>query len=383
MELFIMSITNQSQNKWLVRVRARINGKTTSRKQMVTGPRSKARETEHEFEKELVRIRENLPRSLTLRKFSDVLSFWTERTKAKLDSVQWLIDRMKRDLGEVRIEEIKDRFGDFLHDLETEKVEGTNRTLSPATRNRYLVYARTAFSLAVKQGKLKENPLEGFDRETETARDRVWTEQERKAIFKALEDRKSHLFWPVYFMSMNPIRKGDLIGLKREHLNLFKPEVHFVPQKTGKRKPREAHLICIDTPLLEYFKGIPAGRQHLFTRKDGNPLGDFKKEWHAVLRNAETILEKEHAANPLPDGRKPKDVLTLRTHDLKHCAITFMLDKGFRELDLRNLGIQYSSDMIRRYYHEDADKALETWQRIRDISLPVAPECGPLVQKTA
>jgi integrase len=376
-----MSISNKGQSKWLVRVRTRINGQMISRKRLVSGPRTAAREAEHELEKELQRVRENIPASgsLKLRTCGEVLTYWTERTESKLDSVRCLIDRMKRDLGNVRIEEIKDRFGDFLDALRTEKSESTGRTLTPATRNRYLVYAKTAFSFAVKRGKLRENPLKGFDREHEQARDRVWTEQEQEAIFKALEARESHLYWPVYFMSMNPIRKGDLIRLTREHLNLFKPEVHFIPQKTGKRKPKEAHLICIDDRLLNYFKALPAGCPYLFPRKEGDSyfsLGDYKNEWKAVLRDAAEILREAKMENA-------DEVMTLHTHDLKHCAISFMMDKGFRELDLRNLGIQYSADMVRRYYHEDSDKALETWQRIKESKGVVAPDCGPSVQKMA
>ena len=33
-----------------------------------------------------------------------------------------------------------------------------------------------------------------------------------------------------------------------------------------------------------------------------------------------------------------------------------MLDTGYTERDLRNLGIQYSPAMINRYYHTDAGK---------------------------
>jgi integrase len=71
-------------------------------------------------------------------------------------------------------------------------------------------------------------------------------------------------------------------------------------------------------------------------------LGNFKKHWHLILA----------AAN----------VEDFRWHDLKHCAITWMLDNGFSERDLKNLGIQYSPAMIDRYYHADASKVSSKWR---------------------
>jgi integrase len=350
-----MSIENLAPGKWLVRVRSRINGAVAYRQKVVTGEKIEAKKIEHAFFLELANVRKNSSFSSLkiLHTFGDVLTFWTERTTAKLDSIRCLIDRMKNELGRIRHEEIKERFGDFLDALRTEKAEKTGRIVSPATRNRYLVYGKIAYSFAVKRGKLKENPLKEFDRETEFARDRVWTPEERKRIFETLEKRKSHLYWPVYFASMNPIRKGDLIALTRENFNPFKPEIHFIPQKTGKRIQRETNLVCLDERMLSYLKSLPADCPLLFPRFDEkgkwHSLGDFKNEWKAVLKDAKV------------SGMVP--------HDLKHCAITWMLDNGFRELDLRNLGIQYTPAMVRRYYHEDADKALETWKRIKEERL--------------
>ena len=365
-----MSIHNKGVNRWLVRVRARVNGRVVCRKQIVTGGKPDARHVELALEKELAQIREGAPAQcslISLRTTADVLNFWTERTTAKLDSVKCLIDRMKRELGSIRIEEIKERFGDFLDALRFEKAKWTGKPISPATRNRYLVYAKIAFSFAVKRGKLQENPLKGFDKETETARDRVWTEDERKRIFEAMEKRQSHLYWPVYFASMNPIRKGDLRALTRQNFNPFKPEIHFLPQKTGKRIQRETHLVCLDERILAYFKSLPADCPLLFPRFDEkghwHSLGDFKHEYKSILKDAK--------------------VSGMTFHDLKHCAVSWMLDNGFRELDLRNLGIQYSSVMVRRYYHEDADKALETWRRVQGKLAAVAPSVAPQSEKMA
>ena len=405
-----MSIKTLNQNLRQVHVRARIKGKVISRKKVIAGFKNDARKIEAALFDELALIKKNAApdsRSLTLNLFGDVLKFWTERTSAKLKTLQHLIDRLHSELGNVRNEEIQERFGDFLDDLKSQRarewmgekarllnlqrqqngkksiVRSLGGIIKPSTRNHYLAIAKMAYGFAVKRGKLKENPLKEYDKEKETPRDRVWSENEKETIFKVLSERKSHLYWPVYFSAMNPIRKGDLVALKRENFffNRFNPSksyIHFMPKKTGRYKPIESHLICIDKKLLDYFQGLPANCELLFPRFDADghwhSLGCFKREWQAVLKEA-GIKEKIE-----PDG---KVIPKLTWHDLKHCSITWMLDNGFSELDLKNLGIQYSADMIARYYHKDAEKARGAWDRIQEKNGNVLPGCVTLSQKTA
>jgi integrase len=91
-------------------------------------------------------------------------------------------------------------------------------------------------------------------------------------------------------------------------------------------------------------------------------LSDFKNHWHAVLREA--------------------GITGFTWHDLKHCAITWMLDNGYSERDLKNLGIQYSRSLIDRYYHHDAVKVVVKW-RAQKAAACVAPGCGTFAEKTA
>lgn len=399
-----MSIKYLDAGKWFVFVRARIAGRIVGKKLTIEGTKTEARQAEISLIKDFESQRKagQAQRSLKLQTFGDVLKFWQERTEAKLKTLQHEIDRLIEDLGNIRHSEILEAFSDFMHGLKSERArerEGVaerlmnqrrvlagkepikreiGEILKPSTRNHYVVVAKTAYNFAIGSGKLKEmreSPLKNWKKETEEPRDRVWTEEERKVIFAVLEKRKSHLLMAVYFCAMNPIRRGDLINLTRANFsfNQFNPLasfVHFLPSKTRKKKRIEACLPCLDQRLVDYFNAMPADCPLLFPRFDADgrwhSLGDFKREWHAVLKEA--------------------GVKGLTWHDLKHCAITWMLDAGFKELDLRNLGIQYSPAMIERYYHNDAQKAMNTWQKIRESRSavsPVIPACDPLASKVA
>ena len=46
-----------------------------------------------------------------------------------------------------------------------------------------------------------------------------------------------------------------------------------------------------------------------------------------------------------------------------------MLDNGFSEIEIKNLGIEYTSQMIARYYHKDAQKAINKWRKMNGFDL--------------
>jgi len=396
-----MSIKNISPNYWFIRVRARNNGTVIGKKKYFTGTRIEAKAAELDLAKEIGAEKKDnpvtsfTPSASKLPLFGDIVKFWVERTTAKI-TFKHFVDRLISDLGNVRNEEMAERFGDFIDALrkqrqrewigERQRLLNIERVkqgkkpikrelgdiLKPRTRNFYLDVANRAYNFAIGRGKIKENPLKLFKKEPEEPRDRVLSEKEKEEIFKVLRKRESPLYWPFYFSCMNPIRRGDMKALTKDSLsynrfNPLKSYIHFLPQKTGRYKPAKAHLICLDKPLLDYFKSVPADCPLLFPRFDAkgmwHPLGCFKREWTAV--------------------RKAAKIKGFCWHDLKHCAVTWMLDNGFSELDLKNLGIQYDARMIKVYYHKDAFKAMGPWEKIVSAGKVVAPECGPLAHKMA
>lgn len=345
-----MSIKNAGSNKWLVRVRTRINGKQVEKKTTVTGDRHEAKAAEVQLQKELAEVAADKQRSLKICTFGEALTFYRENTTANLERVDTLINRLIRDLGTVRLSDLSEKFGEYLNMLKTERSRQSGKVLSSVTRNRLLVYGRTALSFCLKRGLIERNPLTGFEKLPETPRDRILTPDEEARLLATLERNKSYLLTAVKFSLKNPIRKSDLISLTRENLNRFRPWIHFFASKTRTRKNRETVLPFMDDNLLTYFDGLPADCPYLFPRgiQSGEylPLGDFKKHWHTMLE--ESRIDDFH------------------WHDLKHCAITWMLDNGYSERDLRNLGIQYSPAMINRYYHTDAAKVLSKWKITQD-----------------
>lgn len=339
-----MSIQNVGPSRWLVRVRVRCDGAVKSRKRTISGNMADARRLEVALIDELAG--NSNERSLKLRTFGEALQYYREHTDVDLKKNEAYFNRLERDLGLVSLTQLPQRFGEYWRLLRDERAIWTGKVLSTATRNRILSYSKIALNFCVRRGLLISNPLAAFQKLPETPRDRVLSEDEQYRLLAVLKLRNSYLYWPVRFSLKNPIRKGDIIALKRENLDWFKPWIHFYPSKTRKRKSRETCLPFLDDGLLKHFEQLPDDCPYLFPRIDASgewhPLGDFKRHWHSVLKEAR--------------------ISDFHWHDLKHCAVTWILDNGYSERDIKNLGIQYDDAMIDRYYHADASKVLRKWK---------------------
>ena len=272
-------------------------------------------------------------------------------------SMAGYFDRLIALCGSKRPEEWREAYYLTIQRLRTVPSPRTGQPVSESTINRYQSVFRMIFVHALDERIISEMPVKITTTEEE-GRDRVWTPGEKEKIFKAMEELNSWLYLPVYFSAVNPIRASDLFGneddgnpgLRRSD---WKPEsnwVQFLASKTGRgkrAKKRPTFLKQIDERIRDHFESLPESCDHLFPRilPDGScrpvivgdSLREYDREWERICDKAE--------------------VTDLRWHDLKHCAITFLLDNGYSELDLKNCGIQYSKKMIDRYYHFDAAKA--------------------------
>jgi integrase len=341
-----MSISKIGGNKYQVRVRRVIGGKVCNRSAIVTGLEIDAKEVEVRLIRELIEAEKTRNSSLKIETFSQALKYYQQHTDASMNRDKPYFDRLNRDLGAVKISRLQDRFSDYWQLLKTERGQRTGNILKPGTRNKILILSKVVLNFCVKRGLIERNPLVCFQKVTEESRDRVLTEDEQRRILSVMRRRNSYLYWAFLFSLKNPIRRGDLFSLQRENLDRFKPWIHFKASKTRKRKNRETCLPFLDETLLEYFDTLPGDCPFLFPRIDdrGNwhQLRDPKKHWGKILTEA--------------------GIVDFHWHDLKHCAITWMLDNGYTERDIKNLGIQYTPSMIDRYYHHDAEKVLFKWR---------------------
>lgn len=342
-----MSIIKISKvNGYRITARVRVpNAKGGIAQKRLTIPNCTKEKAKKIFEELKEELRNSSIGSLTeLKTFKDLAHYYIERKK--FGGMESTINALIRDIGNVSIDDLRFSFDQYLVILKSEISQKTGKVRSIATINRYISCAKMICNFAVKQQLIEKNSLAHFSNEKEMGRDRVLSDNEELRLLNCLKSEKSYLYWAVYFSLKNPIRRGDLFSLTKENLDMFQPWIHFYPSKTRKRQNRETCLPCIESSVMEYFKELPSDCPYLFPRfkKDGTwcQVGDIKKHWHRML--------------------KLSNIKDFRFHDLKHCAITWMIDHDFNERDLKNLGIQYTSTMIDRYYKHDATKAVKKWK---------------------
>lgn len=256
--------------------------------------------------------------------------------------------------GQTLPEDFKDSYFNTIKILRETPIAQTGKLRSESTINRYKATFRMIFRHAVMEGVAKPDMVRIiYKLNPEDSRDRVWTPEEKNRIFKVMEDMHSWLYWAVYFASINPIRASDLFGnakdgnpgLRRENWNPDENWIQFFASKTRRIKNRFTYLKQIDEKLRQYFSSLPQDCDFLFPKVTENgtlsPINQlnqgYRNEWERICEKA--------------------DIKDFHFHDLKHCAITFLLDNGYTREHLKDCGIQYTDEMIDRYYHFNAGKA--------------------------
>lgn len=181
------------------------------------------------------------------------------------------------------------------------------RTLSPATRNRYLAALRAAFNASIANNELNTNPCDKIDNLHETARVRHLTQPE---IMSLLGKLTGHVHMMVMAAIHTGARRGELFRLTWN--NVYDDQIFIAASKNG------------DSRHIPVSSGLRiALRQHRM--RCGNPSGDtpvFKDVTVDVLRGA------------FNRALKICNITDFRFHDLRH---TFACQMRMAGTDIQTL----------------------------------------------
>jgi len=286
--------------------------------------------------------------------FGEVLGIYGEKNGPFSPAYTHLVEKVKRELGAVLVDQFAERFESDLRLLKQTK---TKRGGLPSCHllNRRIEVARAAFGVAVAVGVVEKNPVtrQRFPEKREIPRDVSITEDDRANLIAAAREgkRTKHLADALNYALQVPIRKGEIVNMQVQDVDLFSKCVRV---RNGTTKNDQGTYKPIPPDMVEYFtrrvregkpeepvffrlvKGSRGDRSGAAVRVA--PLGDFKGAWHTVRK----------AAN-LPD---------LRIHDTRHVSATAMVDAGTPEQVVMSVA-NWKTNMLRTYYHRDPKKALE------------------------
>jgi integrase len=280
-----MSIKQIGGEQFLLDVRIYRDGRQYRQRETFAGCRKKADARYWTLKKEMQTAAENGQRSFSssITTFKHIIDYYLERNAIDIYSRTYL-EKLKEDLGNIEVSEMRDRFDRYLLLLRKTKVRNTGKFLTNSTINRYIAWAKAAVNCALRAGRVDRNPLQHFQKLPTRPRDRMLTDDERQRLIEVVKNEAPHIYPIVLFSLLVPCRAGELRLLKRTDYNMVTNTIHVPAEITKMKRP------CIKPVpggfLTDYFRSIPAECPYLFYRREHGrylPIGDFRGTWKRCL----------------------------------------------------------------------------------------------------
>lgn len=235
-------------------------------------------------------------------------------------SMRTLLKKFKgKTLMEIRPQDIEDY-------IQYRKSEG----LSNATINRELACLKRLFSLAIKWGDARRNPVcEVQFLEEPPGRTRFLSKDEAKRLIEKASDH----FKPILITALNTgMRHGEIVGLTWDQVhieNVIDPYVELENTKNNKKRFIPLNEVMIN--LLINLRENSRNEKYVFPSKRGNQLFRTTKPFKNALKNTK--------------------INNLRFHDLRHTFASHFIMRGGDLLTLKEILGHSTMRMVERYAH--------------------------------
>lgn len=322
-----MGIQPIKKDLFLIKARVKRNGLDLRKQERFHGTRPEAELRYMQFLKEL---RGEKPKAKT---FGDLLTAYYAARGPLGDSYESVYKHVSADLAEVRIPELESKLIEYRALLKLSRSRKTGERLTGAALNRARTLINAVLNLAKATGKIERNPLtsELWPKVKEKPRERFLSPMEAQRLLNVIEVEAPHLSAITRFALQVPCRKGELVKMTRDDLDLF-GNVIRVPDENAKDGMGSWKPIPPD--MVAYFRSLPPETPFLFfrmTKRGPVALGDFKRAWARVKRLA--------------------GVRDFHFHDTRHISATDMIDAGTPERAVAKVAGWADLKMIRRYHN--------------------------------
>lgn len=327
-------------------VRVFKDGRQYRQRETFTGCRKNADRRYWELKEELQVAAEKGLRSFSsTTTFKNIIEYYLARNAVDSHS-QTYLEKMKADLGEAQLSELRDKFDRYLLLLRKTKVKNTNHYLSNATVNRYIAWAKAAVNCALRSGVIEKNPLQHFQKLATRPRDRMLTDEEKIRLIDAVRTEAPHIFPIMLFSLLIPSRRGELTTLKRTDYDMVNNAVIIPAERTKMKRPC---IKPVPSCLVNYMRNVPKESDWLFYRKVGArylPIGDFRGAWKKCLKVAEITNYRFHDqrrvayTSLLMAGNTPHNVMQVSGHATDMSKVYFGRNEmvAAKAIDFKGIG---------------------------------------------
>lgn len=221
--------------------------------------------------------------------------------------------------------------------LKVPTVRGNERSI--AAVNRELELLRAMLNFAHRQEWIPKNPFNSgtslISKADETQRERVITFAEEARLLTACETESRRHLRPILIAAVDTgMRRGELLKLRWRNINFAARSIEVEAFNTKTARARTVAMTARLTAELQLLReNLPGNSEALvFGIKD-----NFKNAFAAACRVA--------------------GITDLRFHDLRHTAITRMIEAGMQPAEVMRVSGHTTPAMLWRYMNANADTA--------------------------
>jgi integrase len=274
---------------------------------------------------------------------------FSETNKKSHQSDDWRSNVLIAEFGDLKLDEISP-FG--IEKFKKARREGKTRTgvqRSAASVNRDLELLSAILSLAFDYSLIKENPCRKVRKfPLSNRRTRYLDPTEEKRLLAVCDGRREHLKWLVILALNTGMRRGELLRLRAEDVDLARGRIYVSQTKTDRPRYVPINQTTHDVFLILLAR-TKTGR---FFKMD-----EIKTAWWGALRDAE--------------------IKNFRFHDLRHTFATRIADSGADVFTIASLLGHSSIVMAGRYTHATDQGKREAVKALTDShSFPTSDRVG-------
>jgi len=209
------------------------------------------------------------------------------------------------------------------------------RIVSGPTVNRELATLSHLMNWARRLGYAEVNPVQDVRRFRENLE--AWSylsDQDVRALLRSCRgaDAKAPHLYPMVVLALDTgLRKGELLGLRWNNIDLVGGEIYVERSKTRNRS-----VLPLTKRSTTALQALPRHGPRPFCRPDGTPLEDVRRSFATALQRA---------------GLPP-----IRWHDLRHTFASTLVRRGANVFVVQQLLGHTTLAMTRRYAHLSPDE---------------------------
>jgi integrase len=221
--------------------------------------------------------------------------------------------------------------------LKIPTIRGSERSITSV--NRELELLRAILNFAQREDWIPKSPFNSgaslISKADETHRERVMTFEEEVRLLAAYETTSRKHLRPIIIAATDTgMRRGELLKLKWRNVDLITRSIEIEAFNTKTARAREVAMTSRLTKELEYL-------------------------WDNSTQKSEALVFgiEDNFKNGFTSACRAAEIKGLRFHDLRHTALTRMIEAGMQPAEVMRVSGHTTPAMLWRYLNANADTA--------------------------